>query len=70
MFWREVQGAEIVPVVLNVGTLRNCVADFAEDIAQPVGHNRNRVPCAGRDAVGGTGEVVRYFRTGLFRLAG
>ena len=45
----EVKGGEIVPVIFDLRTVGNRIADPAKDLDNPVPHDRQRVPGAGID---------------------
>ena len=57
MFFREVEGGEHMPIVLDVGTFHGGEADVFENPAHLVHHDGNRVH--GTDGLlrGGTGDV-------------
>ena len=72
MVGREVQGLEYVIVVLNLGTLRYVVAEFAENVHNLLTHNGYRMAGPQRQGVAGHRQVLfgegryhRFLRGGL-----
>ena len=57
MVGREVQRVEVVPLGLDLRSLGDLIAHADEDVGEPLGHRRDRVPGSGGLAVPGQRDV-------------